>query len=662
MSEILSRTAKLSPAKLFAGGLLLLGLVAVLDYVTGYELRFYVFYFPSIAIVSWSGNRRFASGIVLISALILLFQQYASGFPFSHVFYGYWSVFVGCLAFFFIAALSLEARSLFDGAQAKKEELMRANEKIERHANELAMVMDAVPAAIFVAEDAECRRITGNKVAHTLLGLPLRTNLSASAPSSTDPRTYRVMKNGEEIPVPLRPMQLAASGKSQLDYTFDLAYDDGTVRTLRGDAVTLPDIDGCAAGAVGAFLDVTERNRLEVEHARSSALKEAALASAMDAVCIFDSSGHLTDISDSCSEFMRCSPEESTPRRFEAYLEIMELYTPDGAMVPPDRWVLPRTLRGESGSNIEYSIRRKDTGETWSASFSFGPISDGDGSVIGGMLIARDITSLKQLEQEKKELELRMLRAQRLESLGLLAGGIAHTFNNQLQAIMSGCEMASATLPANSAVRDILKITRQSAERAAAVARHMLDYSGHGHFTQDLVALDAILADVLPAFRDTVAAKIAIEGDYAPELPLARLDQAQIARLALNILDNAREAMGEDGGVIRIKVGAMECSHDDLELIKKEFYPDIVQALPAGEYVFLEVSDSGVGMNEETLRRMFDPFFTTKFFGRGLGLATVLGVVRGHRGVLDVRSKPGEGTTLRVLFPTAHTGVVSEQA
>jgi signal transduction histidine kinase len=140
------------------------------------------------------------------------------------------------------------------------------------------------------------------------------------------------------------------------------------------------------------------------------------------------------------------------------------------------------------------------------------------------------------------------------------------------------------------------------------------------------------------------------------------LDKAQIARLAVNILDNAREAIGEDGGVIRISVGAVDCRHVDLERLKKEFYPDIVEVLPAGEYVFLEVSDSGVGMDEETERRMFDPFFSTKFFGRGLGLATVLGVVRGHRGALDVRSKPGEGTTLRVLFPAAHTGVVSERA
>lgn len=651
LNSFLRRISQKPSELIFVYCLTLLLIVGILDFSTGYELHIDVLYFPGVAIAAWTGNRRIAMSTVVLAVVTFFTVKILMGAPYAREFYRYFAAIDWLLSLYLVAEICLSARALFDAAEQSSQQLRKATEKLEIYSSELAAIMDAVPAAIFVAEDAACERITGNKIAHTLLGLPMMTNLSASNASAPKSRPYRVQKNGEEIPVPLRPMQLAASGASQMDYSFELAFDDGSIKSLRGDAVTLLDANGCPAGAVGAFLDVTERKRMELALEESLAFLNKALASAMDAVCIFDTKGNLTHISNSCRDFMRFDPSETTARTFQAYLQLMDLYTPSGQVLPPEMWVLPRALQGESASSAEYIIRRKDTGESWIASFSYGPIYNGGGKVIGGILAARDITELRRLELEKNELEQRVLKNQKLESLGILAGGIAHTFNNQLQVILGHTELVSRALPAGLPFQANLQAIESACNHASRLARHMLDYTGHGHFKLVPVVLNDVIRDALLSLEGSIPKSISIRCEGTVELPMMEGDVIQIKQVAVSLITNALESIGDGEGSVSISTGTACYDRDGLARLTASSHATNLESLLEGTYVCLDVTDTGTGMDGDTLSKIFDPFFTTKFPGRGLGLSSALGIVRGHRGAITVDSEVGRGTTFRVLFP-----------
>ena len=261
------------------------------------------------------------------------------------------------------------------------------------------------------------------------------------------------------------------------------------------------------------------------------------------------------------------------------------------------------------------------------------------------MVIASDITKRKRAEREQRMLERRIHQAQRLESLGILAGGIAHDFNNILMGILGNADLALMKLPAGSPLRPNIEKIEGAALRAAELTDQMLAYSGKGHFVIQPMDLSALVKEMAHFFETIVSKKVSLRYDLAGDLPLIEADPAQIRQVILNLISNASDAIGEAGGTITITTGTMEA---DRNYLGKTYLDD---ELPEGSYVFLEVSDTGSGMDGDTLSKIFDPFFSTKFPGRGLGLAAVLGIVRGHKGAIKVSSSQGEGTTLRVLFP-----------
>jgi signal transduction histidine kinase/CheY-like chemotaxis protein len=323
------------------------------------------------------------------------------------------------------------------------------------------------------------------------------------------------------------------------------------------------------------------------------------------------------------------------------------VFLADGELARLDQWAVPRALRGETVGNAEYTLRRKDTGETWIGSYSFAPIRDKQGKIVGSVVTARDITDRKRAEQERLELQRSMLHAQKLESLGVLAGGIAHDFNNLLAGIMGYADLALLGLPDGEPAREDIEVIRKTVRRAADLTRQMLAYSGKGKFLVEAVDLSRVVEESKKILAMSVSKKATVTYNLAADLPAVQADAAQMCQVLMNLVINASEALGERGGTIAVSTSAT--GRDAADRARMAIGED----LPEGLYVCLEVADTGSGMSKETQQRIFDPFFTTKFTGRGLGLAALDGIVRGHKGAIRLSSELGVGTTFRVFFPAS---------
>lgn len=263
------------------------------------------------------------------------------------------------------------------------------------------------------------------------------------------------------------------------------------------------------------------------------------------------------------------------------------------------------------------------------------------------MLAVTDITARKAAEEQRWQLEQQMQQTQKLESLGVLAGGIAHDFNNLLTIILGNASLALDELPSMFPARDSLWAIEKTALRAAELCRQMLAYSGQGRFVIETLRLNELVSEMTSLFKASLSKRVLLNLNLADALPSLRGDPSQIRQVVMNLMINAAEALDDRSGVVTVSTGVMECRPDDLTGAYRE------ERLAAGVYLWLEVSDTGCGMDPETQRRIFEPFFTTKFTGRGLGLSAVLGIVRGHQGALQVTSALGRGTTFKVLFPAA---------
>ncbi len=238
-------------------------------------------------------------------------------------------------------------------------------------------------------------------------------------------------------------------------------------------------------------------------------------------------------------------------------------------------------------------------------------------------------------------------QAQKLESLGALAGGIAHDFNNLLCGILGGVELAVDELDAAHPARADLDIVQRTAREATELCRQLLAYSGKGRFVIEPVELSELVGSMQKLLRVTARKNVNLRLDLARGLPAVTADASQLRHVVINLVANASEAIGAAPGTITVCTGLMTC--DDVYL-RTTYLDDVLRP---GAYVFVEVADNGCGMDAATRERIFDPFFSTKFVGRGLGLAAVQGIVRGHAGAIKVYSEVGSGTTIKILFPAS---------
>jgi two-component system, cell cycle sensor histidine kinase and response regulator CckA len=256
-----------------------------------------------------------------------------------------------------------------------------------------------------------------------------------------------------------------------------------------------------------------------------------------------------------------------------------------------------------------------------------------------------DITERRHQEEEQKKLEQQLHHTQKLESIGILAGGIAHDFNNILMVILGNTELAMADISEVSPARQRLENINKASMRAADICRQMLAYSGKGLFVIKSVDLSEMVMEMAGMLDVSISKKVVLNYNLTKGLPLIEVDLAQIHQIIMNLVINASEAIGDRNGVINLSTGVQEC--DSRFLIENKMQDELSE----GHYVYLEVEDTGCGIDHDTLSKIFDPFFSTKLEGRGLGLSAVQGIVKSHHGCMTILTEPGKGTIFKVLFP-----------
>ena len=300
---------------------------------------------------------------------------------------------------------------------------------------------------------------------------------------------------------------------------------------------------------------------------------------------------------------------------------------------------------GKSLINSESLVRFKDP-ERWllTTKVRF----EDDTGAIGGLIgISRDVTDRKLADEERRKLDIQVQHAQRVEGLSVLAGGIAHDFNNLLMGVIGNATLALSEVDEDSPLVESLEAIEQTGRRAADLSNQMLAYAGEGQRSVERVHLSRLVDDMTNLIEATVSKKVTIKFELADELLAIEADPAQIRQTLMNLVTNASEAVGDGMGEIAVRTGIINVDGDYLRQMYR------ADDLSEGEFVFVDVEDTGRGMDADTQAKIFDPFFTTNQRGRGLGLAATLGIVRAHGGAIRLESRPGEGSTFSVLFPAA---------
>jgi PAS domain S-box-containing protein len=277
------------------------------------------------------------------------------------------------------------------------------------------------------------------------------------------------------------------------------------------------------------------------------------------------------------------------------------------------------------------------------------PVKDNEGKILFLVAEARDISASRRAEQERLKLESQLQQSQKFQSLTVMAGSIAHNFNNQLQAVIGNLELALHAMPEDSPFRVYLESANHGAQRASQLSSLMLTYVGQRRMNLQRLSLVKILQESSDDLQELLPSGGTLEIALPDETAFFQGDPAMVRQILRNLVSNAAESLSEGCGSVTLSCGVRYCRGDHF------LHPFQSDKLEEGQYVFLKVSDTGCGMSEEISNRVFDPFFTTKFTGRGLGLATVLGIVRAHRGGISLSSTPGQGTTMQVFFPAEAT-------
>jgi PAS domain S-box-containing protein len=311
-------------------------------------------------------------------------------------------------------------------------------------------------------------------------------------------------------------------------------------------------------------------------------------------------------------------------------------------------------LRGDSVPlRYEFRLQTKDGDTRW-IDFAAGTVTLG-GRVLG-LGTAFDVTERVKATEARLKVERKLLEAQKLESLGLLAGGVAHDFNNLLTVIQGNAGILREGMHEPMVVQGCLRNIEDTCRRASDLVRQMLAYSGRGRVHVQFTDLNRLIQEIAQLLSVSIPKSVSLRYELAEELPPVAADIAQLQQVVMNLVTNAAEAIGEAEGCVTLRSGLCVLGETDVTGLR------VAEALKPGPFVYLEVVDTGSGMDGETQARIFDPFFTTKFTGRGLGLAAMQGIVRGHGGGVEIQSSPGAGTVFRVYLPAQSGAVLPEEA
>ena len=519
-----------------------------------------------------------------------------------------------------LGVLALETQSLFN--RLRVESALRESEEKYRE------ILEEIQEGYYEVDlegnftffnDALCRSL--GYAREEMLGLNYRAYYAGGGATTDVYRTYsQVYRTGVPIQV----------------FDWQVLRKDGSNITVEVSISLMRDTAGQPTGFRGIVRDVTQRKQAEKALREAEERYRELFENANDIVYTHDLEGRITSLNKAGERITGYSRDEAF-----ALPSVLDVVAQEYRAKAAE--MIEKKIVGEDPTQYELDIVSKD-GRRIPVEVSTRLIL-GDGKPVGVQGIARDITERVHAEDERERLEAQIRHTQKLEGLGVLAGGIAHDFNNLLVGVLGYAGLALTKLDAESPARAYVENIETSAQRAAELTSQMLAYSGKAVFSVRPLSLSKLAQEMGNLLGAAVSKKAVLKYHCDPSLPLIHGDSSQLHQVIMNLIINASEAIGDDQGVITLSTSTFQA---DREYLATTFLDD---ELPAGHYACLAVSDTGCGMDEETQSRIFDPFFSTKFTGRGLGLAAVLGIVRGHKGAIKVYSEEGQGTTVRVLLP-----------
>ena len=374
-----------------------------------------------------------------------------------------------------------------------------------------------------------------------------------------------------------------------------------------------------------ALLVATIRSLLRIraaEHALHDAVNEwqSTFDAIRDGVALLDAKGAVQRFNASLPVVLGLTPAQVAGRKLDEII-------PPAAGDPPLVSVLESLRRSSS---------ERALGER---TFNITIDPRGSDARLGAVAIITDITERNRLDQQLRH-------SQKLESIGLLAGGVAHDFNNLLMGILGNTSLALETMDEPEKTRHLLGDVVRASERAAELTRQLLAYAGKGRFVTGPINLSVLVQELVPLIQSSIPRKVRLQLSLDPHLPAILADKTQIEQVVMNLLINAGEAIQDDVGSVVVTTGTRYVAREELGAFLTDHQEE-------RDYVYLRVCDTGCGMDPETVKRIFDPFYSTKFLGRGLGLSAAFGIIRGHKGAVKVNSTPSRGTIFEVLFPAS---------
>jgi PAS domain S-box-containing protein len=475
---------------------------------------------------------------------------------------------------------------------------------IERQLQEIEAIYANAPVGLCVVDaDLRCVRINNRMAgmnglpAGALLGRTIREILPDLAPR-IEPVCRQIMRSGE----PVLDLEITGTTPAQ----------PGIVRTWLGSYYPIKASDGRILAINGVVQEITERKRAEAALAESEERFRNLADSAPVIIWLNDAAGNVTFFNKQAIAFTGRAFGQLSPRDW-----LESIHPADGERVLSAHRA---AMEAHSSGQMELRLRGIDGQYRWVLATAVARFTGGQFAGHIGTII--DITTLKHKQEQ-------MLASQKLESLGVLAGGMAHDFNNLLGSILAESELMLQDVGPASPSRDALKRIREVTNRASKIVCELMAYAGQEAPETQTLDLNGMIADVVESLRGSISKQAILEIDLALGLPTVRANAAQIQQLLMNLITNAVEAIGDQVyGTIRLVTSR--------EAVGPGSRGPGAEDLAEGDYVRLEIKDTGSGMAEEVRVRIFDPFFTTKFLGRGLGLAAVQGIVRPHGGGIYV--------------------------